>query len=191
MLSDKPFGRPTKYRPEYCQQLLDYFTLDPYKQLVDEDNNPTGLPPKFPTIERFSESIGVVKNTVYDWAKKHTDFSDALKRARDKQKAFLTEAAMAGIYDRTFILFASKNLINWSDHGCTDSIPDLSKIKTFKGKIKRINKALTDGDITLVQAKMLADIVKDEIAIVEATEFEERLTRIESSLNASSTDKAS
>ena len=27
-------GRPTKYKPEYCQQMIDYFSVEPYKTVT-------------------------------------------------------------------------------------------------------------------------------------------------------------
>jgi len=56
-------GRPTDYRPEYCQALIDFCS--------------TGK-----SLTAFAVKIGVHRDTLYQWGKVHQDFSDALTRAR-------------------------------------------------------------------------------------------------------------
>lgn len=53
-------GRPTKYKPEYCGYFLEYLRQ--------------GLP-----VDSFGATIGVCKDTVYEWIKKYPEFSDAYK----------------------------------------------------------------------------------------------------------------
>ena len=182
MLSDKPIGRPTKYRPEFCQQIIEFFTLDPYTLFLDEKGNPTGLPPKFPTFERFAYSIGIVKQTLYDWSKKHAEFMDAIKKAKELQKTFLIESSMAGIYDTAFSIFAAKNLMNWSNHGNPET-PKLSGCKTPHAKYKRLEKALENDQINIEQKGLLTDQIQSEIAIIEATDVLNRLEKIEKSID--------
>jgi hypothetical protein len=51
-----PAGRPTLYRPAYCEAVKDFHTL-------------TG----------FARHIGVVFQTVYQWTYKHPEFAEAVK----------------------------------------------------------------------------------------------------------------
>jgi hypothetical protein len=56
-------GRPTEYRPEYCQAVIDLMAQ--------------GF-----SLTAFAASICVAKDTVYEWIKVHPQFSDAVARAR-------------------------------------------------------------------------------------------------------------
>jgi len=54
----EPFGRPTKYRKEFCQLLIEHMA--------------EGL-----SLESFGGKVHVCKDSLYEWVKKHKDFSDA------------------------------------------------------------------------------------------------------------------
>lgn len=58
-----PGGRPSEYRPEYCQAVIDCMAQ--------------GF-----SLTAFAGSIRVAKDTVYEWIKTHPQFSDAVSRAR-------------------------------------------------------------------------------------------------------------
>lgn len=74
-------GRPTKYRGEYCQQLIKYMA--------------TGMP-----YETFAAEIGVDRDTLYEWEKKYKAFSDAKKIAKEQQYKQLASIGMAGMTGR-------------------------------------------------------------------------------------------
>ena len=61
-----PVGRPTKYKPEYCAEVDNY--------LATTGNGQQHMP----KIESFAIRLGVNKDTLYEWAKIHKEFSDAL-----------------------------------------------------------------------------------------------------------------
>lgn len=73
MADDKPVydrpGQPTKYRPEYCQMLVDHMT-------------------KGFSYETFGSTIGVARATVFNWEKDNPQFLDAKKRAFDNCQLF-------------------------------------------------------------------------------------------------------
>jgi transposase len=56
-------GQPTKYRPEYCEQLIEHM-----RQLH--------------SFESFAANIGTHRDTLYAWCKEHPEFSDAKKQGR-------------------------------------------------------------------------------------------------------------
>ena len=70
---DKPegyvFGRPTKYKPEYCQKLIDFMEQ--------------GY-----SYEAFAGSISVVVDTLREWEKVHEDFSAAKGIAFHKSRLY-------------------------------------------------------------------------------------------------------
>lgn len=61
-------GRPTDYRPEYCQQIVDFMSDGSH-------------------VIQFAAHVGVAKSTVYKWAEDNAEFSDALKRANSVSTA--------------------------------------------------------------------------------------------------------
>lgn len=94
-------GRPTKYDPKYCDQLIAYMAL----------------PASF---ESFAGEIGVDRDTLYEWRKKHKDFSDAHKKG--KMKTLHTFEKILRLYGKgqmkgniAAVLFQMKNLTNFRD----------------------------------------------------------------------------
>jgi hypothetical protein len=118
----KIIGRPTKYRPEFCKQMHDYFNVEVRKEIDVEIKS--GLFEKryvintFPTITRFASNIGVTRETIYDWAAKkdgeghliYPDFSYALTCARDMQETLLIEGGLSGAYESRFLMFLAPNI---------------------------------------------------------------------------------
>lgn len=62
-------GRPSKYKPEYCQLLIDHMSK--------------GL-----SFETFGAVINVNRDTIFEWVKVHKDFSDAKIEAIAKCQLF-------------------------------------------------------------------------------------------------------
>lgn len=62
-------GQPTKYRPEYCQMLIDHMA-------------------KGFSYETFGATIGVARATVFNWEKDNPQFLDAKKNAFDLCQIF-------------------------------------------------------------------------------------------------------
>jgi hypothetical protein len=63
-----PVGRPSKYDPKYIDE------VDIYLATTGQGQQ------HMPKIESFAIRIGVSKNTLYEWAKEHKEFQDALGR---------------------------------------------------------------------------------------------------------------
>ena len=116
-------GRPTKYKPEYCQAIIDWFsgettrtgikTITTAKGTVIEEE--TILPEKLPLFERFAHSIGVNCDTLVEWATKHPQFSAAYMHAKQLQKSFLIENGIQGLYESKFAIFVAKNVTDMKD----------------------------------------------------------------------------
>ena len=63
------------------------------------------------SLTAFAGHIGVSKETVYQWARQHPEFSDAVTRARPKRLAHLERQLLAGETGPkvTAFMFALKN----------------------------------------------------------------------------------
>jgi len=77
-------GRPTKYTPETITKLNKYL----------EEAIPQNM--KIPTVEGIALKLGINKTTLYEWAKKKPEFSNALNKLKMMQKEALTETGIFG-----------------------------------------------------------------------------------------------
>lgn len=96
-LPKHPGGRPTKYRPEYCEELV-AFCREGY------------------SITGFAGEIGVGRETISEWARVHPEFSVAVSRAKAAAtRAYEGDARHVrqhggGGGQATLIIFGLKNM---------------------------------------------------------------------------------
>jgi len=79
-----PGGRPTLYTPEVITQINEYMA-----EAVPQNM-------KIPTVEGIALKLGINRDTLYQWAKDHKEFSDTLDELKLKQKEYLTEIGIFG-----------------------------------------------------------------------------------------------
>lgn len=108
-------GRPTKYKPEYCDDIIDYFSGEPYSTETTESGASKKIPNDLPLIQNYAKKIGVCVDTLNEWTKVHPAFSEAYKKARALQEAFWTTNSLHGLYSPAFTIFAGKNMFGWRD----------------------------------------------------------------------------
>jgi hypothetical protein len=90
-------GRPTLYRPEYCEMLVQHMA--------------EGL-----SYSSFAAVADVCFDTLYEWEKVYPEFSEAKKRGRPKAKMTLEKTAMMAVrgelekYNATMLIFMLKNM---------------------------------------------------------------------------------
>lgn len=97
-------GRPTKYSPEIIDKVYEYFGVEAYTKKVKQVPTSSGRVAEIeyeracdiPSIAGFAAENWVGKSTIYDWAKKHPEFSDALDWARVQQEKLLLILGMHG-----------------------------------------------------------------------------------------------
>lgn len=123
----KKIGRPSKYKPEYCDAIIAFFNRKPFDliKIKDEEGNEVVLTDKYgkaimqpcmlPTFEGFAISIGVHRDTLNEWLARHEEFSDAYARAKDYQKNILIQNGLLGYYEKTFAVFTAKNVTDMRD----------------------------------------------------------------------------
>jgi hypothetical protein len=98
----EPFGRPTKYRPEYCEALVDHMAQ--------------GL-----SFESFAGTIGVCDDTLRYWCDKFPDFSHARKLGTQANRIFWEKLGIQGAtgqlqgFNATSWIFNMKNRFKWTD----------------------------------------------------------------------------
>jgi hypothetical protein len=115
----RPVGRPTKYKPEYCQQLIDYMAEEgeevkkPFAYEGNVTDHVLGYLPRF--FEGFAKKIGVTTSTIAEWRDNHEEFSEAYKKAKDIQLEKMVKGTMSGVYNSAGAIFALKNMCGWRD----------------------------------------------------------------------------
>lgn len=98
----EPFGRPTKYRKQYCQELVDHMRQ--------------GL-----SFESFGGVIGVSKQTLYEWMQRHPDFSDARRKGDTLSLLVWEKLGIAGMtakikfFNGHIWALNMKSRFKWSD----------------------------------------------------------------------------
>jgi hypothetical protein len=95
-------GRPTKYKPEFVNELDEYLTTTGKEQ--------TSLP----TRQGFALWLGIDDETLIEWGKKYPDFSATLKRLMQIQAKQLIDD---GIYGGKEVNATIVKLLLQNNHG--------------------------------------------------------------------------
>lgn len=77
------FGRPTDYRPEYCEMVIEWGKLGKSKTWM-------------------AASLDVTKKTFYEWESKHPDFLNATTRAMAHSQKWWEDAGQNGMEKNVF-----------------------------------------------------------------------------------------
>lgn len=85
-------GRPTKYKKEYPQLVLEY---------IKECQNKEELP----FVVEFAHRIGVNKDTIYQWCKINKGFSDSIRVLNEASELMLVKSGIKRKYDPSFARF--------------------------------------------------------------------------------------
>ncbi len=95
-----PVGRPTLYKPEYCDQVIPLL-----KQ---------GM-----SIEEIGLEFDVGYTTIYEWMNVHPEFSNAIKRGREFSKAWWMRRGRTDLENKDFSAtlwyMNMKNRFGWAD----------------------------------------------------------------------------
>lgn len=120
---DKSVGRPTKYKKEYCEEMLKFFNIPhtriEYKTKLDKNGDIKEIeierPNSLPTFEKFACNINVCVDTLHEWKKVHQEFSEAYRQCQQLQKDMLIDLGMLGLYNAPFTQFVAKNITDMKD----------------------------------------------------------------------------
>jgi transposase-like protein len=100
-MQDKKIRKDRRYKPEYCEMLLGHCKK--------------GL-----SFESFAAIIGVSRQALYDWAKKHKEFGEAKEEGHasrilqaEQTLWLITTGKMKG--NVTGAIFLLKNIAGWRD----------------------------------------------------------------------------
>ena len=117
-------GRPTKYKKEYCKDIVEYFNKEPQNCMYKEEyfqngklksKIPVVIANAFPTFQEFANKIGVNIDTLHEWKNKHEEFSVAYTRAKELQERIWLVNSMSNLYNAQFAQFFGKNCLGYKD----------------------------------------------------------------------------
>ena len=152
-------GRPTDYKPEYCELIVEY--------------GREGL-----HTYQIAGKFEVVKSTLYNWAELHPEFMVAFTRARELSKAYMIKHAMDNLGNKNYQSKLWEVLMKFCHdvkENRTLKLPELKKAKSFSAKAAVIIDAMSEGRLTPDEAKTLVDTIAVGAKIEEVTELKERL----------------
>jgi transcriptional regulator with XRE-family HTH domain len=98
----KKIGKPTKYKPEYCQMLIDHMSQ--------------GL-----SYESFAAILGVARSSLYEWEKMFPAYSDSKSIGKEKLLLFFEKMGLEAMtgqipgFNAPTYIFTLKNKVGWSD----------------------------------------------------------------------------
>ena len=95
-----PAGRPTKYKPEYCDLVID-------------------LMKQGASMQEVALEIEVNIDTLYEWIKVHDTFSEAIKRGKSFSEGWWMKKGRIslnnGSFNSTLWYMNMKNRFHWRD----------------------------------------------------------------------------
>lgn len=120
-----PGGRPTKYKKEYCEGIVNYFKdFEPFEELpieetIDAEGKTTSKTKRFPvappSLTKYATSIDVSRDTLHEWKKNHDEFSDAFAKAKAIYEDVYCDGALLGYYNHGFTALIMKNRFEWKE----------------------------------------------------------------------------
>lgn len=117
-------GRTTKYKKEYCEDIINYFNIPPQTCMYKEEyfqngqlksKTPIITANEFPTFQGYANKIGVHIDTLHEWKEKHNEFSEAYMRAKQLQEKIWLINGMSNLYNAQFAQFFGKNCLGYKD----------------------------------------------------------------------------
>jgi hypothetical protein len=109
-----PAGAPTKYKPEYCKTIVEFFDCKPTAEEVAKRKLNQGLI-EFPTFEKFAALNDVHVETLLNWCKEYPEFFESYKKSKEMQKSFLIQMGLNGMYAPAAFCFVAKNCTDMRD----------------------------------------------------------------------------
>lgn len=123
MKKKHPGGRPSKYKPEYCEEIIEFFSVEPYREVEVTHRNKKGeewttselRANKLPFFSAFARKINVDDDTLGRWCEAYPEFCGAYKKCKSLQKEFMIHNAISGLYNPASFIFTAKNITDMRD----------------------------------------------------------------------------
>lgn len=146
-------GAPTAYEPKYCQMMIDYFDIEPYRIAKQDVFNKKGeltgsievqVVNDLPLFSKFATNIKVCRDTLDEWKNVHPEFERAYKLCKDMQATNLLTSGLKGLYNPSYAGLVSKNWLNMKDK--KDVTTNNQPIKANTYVVPAFNNTFTEPD---------------------------------------------
>lgn len=105
-----PAGRPTSYKPEYCEQVIE-------------------LGREGKSVAQMCAHFDISRQTIDNWAAEHEEFLEAFMRAKVHMQAKLEEIGFTGLVSKDF------NAAAWKTTMQARFRDDYTERKEYSGKL--------------------------------------------------------
>ena len=121
-----PIGRPTTFKEEYCELLIEHMAK--------------GL-----SIQSFAGTIGASNQAIHEWFDRHQSFADAKHIGMEKNRLFYERAGVGGMlgkiknFNATVYVFNMKNRFpkDWNDRSQIDQTINANvKIQSWEDHLR-------------------------------------------------------
>tara|TARA_R110000868_G_scaffold186733_2_gene429208 strand:+ start:987 stop:1499 length:513 start_codon:yes stop_codon:yes gene_type:complete len=137
-------GRPTLYRDEYCDSVVEYFQRPrPARTSIDDRI----LPGELPSLSAWGNEHGVSPQRISEWQNRQPAFAEACTRAKAIGAELLSDRALTGQYNAQYAAFYAKNAFGWRDR---------TEVET----VTRVE----DSESTLAMKRALEHATPDQLA---------------------------
>lgn len=129
-------GRPTKYSPQFCSDLIDHMAQ--------------GM-----SFQSFAGVKGVNIDTLYEWSNANSQFSDAKKIGLERNRVFWEKVGIAGMmgkiknFNATVYIFNKKNRFpkEWRDRQEVQQVNTISPVVIELDDGKQIRLEMKENQI--------------------------------------------
>ncbi len=123
ILEARPVGRPSKYKPDFHpDDIVAYFreSFDAIEDPKRVESAHGGVkyvqaPVRPPLLAGYAVRVGVTRQTLWNWARRHEEFDEAVGICKAMQEHVFITMGLLGAYRPGMTIFVLKNLLRWQD----------------------------------------------------------------------------
>lgn len=116
-------GRPTRYKPELIDELLEFFDVELSEEKEITFSRKDGstvtkfevVATDLPTLAGFCRHLGIARDTLTEWQNKHPEFSSAVRKCKEIQEEHVVINALQNRTNPVFSIFFAKNNLGYKD----------------------------------------------------------------------------
>ena len=152
----KRTGRPTLYRDEYCDSVVEYFQRPRAARTSTDDRI---LPGELPSLSAWGNEHDISPKLISEWQNRHAAFREACTRAKAIGADLLSDRALIGQYNAQYAIFYAKNAFGWKDKSEVETVTraeDSESTSAMKAALEHATPAQL-ADLSALVRAMLAN----------------------------------
>ena len=119
-LFQKENAAACKYKEEYADELLSYFSEPDYEEAFTPEGKPYIKLNPYPTFEQFAVEHHVTSRTLENWCDQSARFSSIYAMCKELQKARLVRNGLTDKYNANFAKFIASSCFGMTEKTQTD-----------------------------------------------------------------------